>query len=391
MGSFRFVGEIPGSKSIFNRALIVQSYFSELNLNGYSTCDDVENMRKSLKQLANHQSLQCGEGGTTFRFMTLRASRLPGHHEIFAAKRLFQRPQKGLMDLLAQLGVIVESRADRFIIESKGWSLQNSVIRLDLSESSQFASGLLLNAWLLPFDLHLKLSGDKVSQSYFQLTLEMVRELGMDIQEHGDSIVIPAQQKIKKQEFTIEADLSSAFSIACAGGLCGQSKILNFPEKSVQPDLAFLEVFRQMGVHYNLHKGALEVEDSGLMRGIDFSLRECPDLFPVLAILCSWAEGTSRLFGAPQLVAKESNRILKVAELLNLIGVKYEVKADGMIIHGNPNQALVKSIKYNPDQDHRMAMAAALLKLKGHEIYIEDPEVVNKSFPEFWQLIGVTP
>jgi 3-phosphoshikimate 1-carboxyvinyltransferase len=127
------------------------------------------------------------------------------------------------------------------------------------------------------------------------------------------------------------------------------------------------------------------------MKSVDWDLFQSPDLFPVLAVVCSWANGVSKLYGAPHLALKESNRIQKVADLFNLLGVQHEILEDGMIIHGNPHQTLKKKIVFNPDQDHRMVMAAALMKLKGHDITVEHPEAINKSFPEFWGMIGIKP
>jgi 3-phosphoshikimate 1-carboxyvinyltransferase len=391
MGDFRFFGEIPSSKSIFNRALIVQSYFLDLKLKGHSSCDDVEHMRSSLNNLFGKKPLYCGDGGTTFRFAALRASRIVGRHELWASRRLLQRPQKGLVNLLHQLGVLVEVQSDRFIIQSSGWKVPQGPLVLDLSESSQYASGFFLNLWQLPFDLRIQLASEKVSQSYFELTLQMVKDLGMEVTANNLEYFVPANQKITKNEFTIEADLSSTFTLAAAGALLGQCQILNFPNKSQQPDLKFLEVFQKMGIQHHLHKDVLQVNDSQPLKALDFNLRDCPDLFPVLAVLCSWAEGTSTLFGAPHLASKESNRILKVSELLNLVGIHHDVRADGMVIHGNPRQILSKMASFDPDQDHRMVMAAALLKLKGHKIEIEQKNVINKSFPEFWTMIGLKP
>ncbi len=105
MAEFRFRGDIPGSKSVFNRALIVQSYFPVLDLRGFSECDDVRHMREGLKEIRDRSRIDCGEGGTPFRFMALRASRHRGVHILEAAHRLLARQQKGLLDVLSQIGI----------------------------------------------------------------------------------------------------------------------------------------------------------------------------------------------------------------------------------------------------------------------------------------------
>lgn len=391
MADFRFQGEIPGSKSVFNRALIVKSYFPELNLKGSSDCDDVRYMREGIQHINDHSHIDCGEGGTTFRFMALRVSRQAGKHKLEGSERLMLRPQKGLLDLIRQLGVQAKIENCELKIEGNGWMRPQSPIKVDTSESSQYASALVLNAWLLDFDLEFELIGDKVSESYFLLTLEMVRSLGMRVQKTDLGYLIPAGQKLNHFDWTVEPDLSSTFTMASAAALAGEVMVENFSLKSSQPDLIFVEIFKEMRVDFSVDANELHVKKSPHLKPVDWNLVQSPDLFPVLAVLCSWAEGVSKLYGAPHLTKKESNRIGKVAELLNLLKVRNEVLPDGMIIYGNSEQTLVKHVKFNPDKDHRMVMAAALMKLKGHDISIEEPDVINKSFPEFWTMIGIKP
>lgn len=391
MTDFRFQGEIPGSKSVFNRALIVKSYFPELNLKGSSECDDVRFMRDGIRRINNHSHIDCGEGGTTFRFMALRVSRQAGSHDLEGSLRLMSRPQKGLLDLLKQLGVQAHIQNQELKMESHGWKRPSGRIQVDTSESSQYASSLVLNAWLLDFDLEFELTGDKVSESYFLLTLEMVKSLGMRVEKTNFGYLIPAGQKVSHFAWTVEPDLSSTFTMASAAALAGEILVENFPVQSSQPDLIFLEIFKKMRVDFFVQGHCLKVKKSPNLKSVEWDLGQSPDLFPVLAVLCSWAEGVSKLYGAPHLTKKESNRIGKVADLLNLLNIRNEVLPDGMIVYGNPQQDLVKNVFFNPDKDHRMVMAAMLMKLKGHDIHIEEPDVINKSFPEFWNMIGIKP
>ncbi|WP_413568912.1 3-phosphoshikimate 1-carboxyvinyltransferase [Bdellovibrio sp. HCB117] len=391
MADFRFQGEIPGSKSVFNRALIVQSYFPVLDLQGFSECDDVVHMREGLKDIRDRSRIDCGEGGTTFRFMALRASRQKGVHTLEAAPRLMQRPQAGLLDLLKQLGVQTQIKANELFIVSEGWKRPRQPLRVDTSESSQYASALILNAWLLDFDLEFEIVGDNVSESYFLLTLEMMKTLGMRPKKTEKGYLIPAGQRISKLSWSVEPDLSSAFTMATAGALAGESVIQNFPEQSSQPDLVFLQIFKKMNVDFTLEGSNLITRKSANLRAVEWNLSQSPDLFPVLAVLCSWTSGTSKLYGAPHLTKKESNRIAKVSDLLKLIGVEHESLPDGMIIHGQSSQKLITTGRFNPDKDHRMVMAATLMKLKGHQFTLEEPQAINKSFPEFWDMIGIKP
>lgn len=391
MTDFHFQGEIPGSKSVFNRALIVQSYFPFFKLHGFSECDDVRFMRGGIKILLNKESrLHCGEGGTTFRFLTLRASRQSGSHLLLAEERLLRRPQEGLLKLLKDLGVSYQRQDEGFLLQSEGWQKPSRPLRVDTSESSQYASALILNAWLLDFDLEFELVGDKVSESYFLLTLEMMRNLGMTVNKTSQGYLIPAKQKVAQAEWTVEPDMSSAFTMAAAGALAGETIIQNFSLQSSQPDVVFLDIFKKMHVDFSVDESILKVKKSSNLKPIEWNLSQSPDLFPVLAVLCSYADGTSKLFGAPHLVKKESNRIQKVSDLLKLVNVHHEALADGMIIHGKPLQTPAQGV-FNPDKDHRMVMAATLMKLQGHDLHIEEPQAINKSFPEFWNMIGIKP
>lgn len=390
MSSFLFEGDIPGSKSIFNRALIIQSYFPALDILGFSECDDVRYMKEGLRKINSYSKIDCGEGGTTFRFLALRASRNPGIHVLKASERLMQRPQQGLVDILTQLGVGAKIKGNELFLSSQGWKRPAKPIRVDTSESSQYASSLLLNSLLLNFDLEFELVGEKVSESYFQLTVEMFKNFRLNVEaKAANSYLFRASQRVSNLSFTVEPDLSSAFTMAAAGALAGKTVIKNFPLKSSQPDLVFLDVLKAMHVKMKQEDKQLTVNNEGALRATDWNLSQCPDLFPVLAVLCSWAHGVSKLYGAPHLVKKESNRIAKVSDLLNLVGVAHEALPDGMVIHGQPKQELVSGKVFNPDKDHRMVMAAALMKLKGHGISILEPQVINKSFPEFWQMIGI--
>lgn len=385
---FQFKGEIPGSKSIFNRALIVRSYFPVLDLHGHSDCDDVRHMREGLQHLRDRNRVYCGDGGTTLRFLAVRLSRLPGAHTLEGTARLMQRPKKGLLDLLSRLGVQASAKGKELFIATEGWKRSRGPIAVNTNESSQYASALLLNSWLLDYDLEFELFGEKTSESYFLLTLEMVKSLGMRIRKTPHGYLVPAGQRISKLEWTIEADLSSAFTMAAAGALAGEAVITNFPVVSSQPDLAFLEIFKQMKVDFSLVGSELTVRRSPALAAVDWNLSQCPDLFPVLAVLCSQADGSSRLFGAPHLALKESNRIAQVAELFTKIGVSHEVLDDGMVIHGNPQRPQAKSIVFDSDHDHRMVMAASLMKLIGHDVRLQGSEAISKSFPEFWSMIG---
>lgn len=391
MKSFDFVGSLPASKSILNRALIIQNHFPQLKIHGDSRCDDVTFMKDALVSLQAGSSIDCGEGGTTLRFLTLRVSRLSGEFFLQAHPRLMKRPQQELITTMQALGVSAQLEKEGIRIVSKGWQKPQFALQVASGDSSQYASALLLNAWNLNFDLEFILTGSKVSESYFSMTLQMVQKLGMQVHREGDKFTVPAGQVLKTTEYAAEPDLSSAFVFAAAGALCGRSEILNFPSESLQPDQAFVQAFQQMNISCRLQRQILITEQASSLRPLQFNLSQSPDLFPVLATLCSFAEGTSHLYGAPHLAFKESNRIQKVADLFDLVGIRYESKSDGMIIHGKKYPIPSQTQSYDTAHDHRMVMAAALLKKAGFHLNILYPESVHKSLPEFFELFRETP
>jgi 3-phosphoshikimate 1-carboxyvinyltransferase len=385
MTKLNFKGNIPASKSVLNRALIVQSYFPELKLSGDSRCDDVLHMKKSLHLLSPYQSmvLDAGEGGTTFRFLAMRASRTSGAHQVQAHARLLRRPQKEIINILSHFGVRGEMTSAGIHLFSKGWVRPEKEFAVDCSRSSQYASALLLNAWSLPFELIFSLSKEKVSEAY----------MGMNIDRNGDQIRIPANQKINVSEYSVEPDMSSLFTIAAAGALSGQAEILNFPPKTAQPDQVFIQIFERMQISFSKTPASLKVQETSSYQGLQCNLHQSPDLFPVLAVLCAFAKGESKLFGAPQLAHKESNRIEQISKLFKQLGIQHESLPDGMIIQGGGLPKSTAALSFDPDQDHRMVMAATLLNLKWQNpnFKILHPEVVNKSLPEFFEMLGVRP
>lgn len=385
---FQYRGEIPASKSLMNRALVIQSYEPSIQLLGSSQCMDVVHMQKSLSGLGRSSELDAGEGGTTFRFLVLRLSRMGKSFFLKAHPKLLARPQDELLRIAEQFGFSIKKQKDGFNIEGQGWKEPKNNLTVDRGLSSQFLSAVLLNAWDLDFLLKIKSMGGAKSEGYLQMTIEMLRDFGMSIEDQDSQIIIPPYQKPKVQNYRVESDVSSAFSVAAAGALYGSVELLNFPFKSLQPDIEFLTILKNMGAIVERMGNDLSVKKALQLKAVNVNLENCPDLFPVLSVLCAKASGVSHLYGAPHLVHKESNRIAQVSELFNLIGIQHESRPDGMIIYGGSIETKNQTT-YSPAQDHRMAMAAGLLRLGGVPLQILTPEVVDKSFPEYWQVLGL--
>lgn len=388
--SFSFLGKIPASKSVYNRLAIIEDYAENFSVRVDSTCDDIKYMQSALKDLAEGRKVDCGEAGTVLRFMAFRASRKKGTHTLKGSKRLFSRPQSELLSILKQLDVDVEMKEEigEMVIHSNGWKPLGDSIQVHAHRSSQFASALFLNAWGLDFPLAISITGSIVSKAYLDLTLQMVKYCGMKLESYGRDYTIFAHQKVNEQDLKVEPDMSSAFVIAAMAALSGEARIHQFPKYSFQPDFKFVKVLKQMGVELNLDPKYLMIKKPvASLKPIEFNLSSCPDMFPVLAVLCSFIEGKSKLFGAPHLKYKESDRLLNIANFLKSMGKNVDLLDDGMIIHGDINVVHERLIELDTDHDHRMVMAGSLAFLGGYQIKMNDVSVVDKSFPEFKNLI----
>lgn len=398
---FHYRGSIPASKSILNRLLIIQSFSQNLQIIGDSDADDVVKMRAGLKHVLRGEPADCGAAGTTLRFLALRASRLTGTHHLSGSLRLFERPQSELARLLTQLACEAEIRLQRLTVRGQGWQKPEGEILIDRSVSSQFASAVLLSAWQLDFDLRVRLSGPPVSESFLAMTIELLRRAGMAIGQERDPsgdllCLVRAGQEVRSHSLLAEPDASSAFAVVAAGvARSGVVEIEKWPRESLQPDAIFPDLLESMNCKVEMigsedhSQTLLRVERvvGSQLNPLEFNLRDAPDLFPVLAVLCSVANGRSKLFGAPHLAHKESDRIGKTAELIKSLGRKVKVLADGLEIEGRGDASFPARFRFATDHDHRLAMAAAVAQAAGADLEIQEPKVVDKSFPGFWQAI----
>lgn len=397
-GSFHYEGDLFASKSVVNRLLCVQSHFPGLEIVGTSDADDVRHMQQALLRLRHWRSqssagtleLDCGEAGTVLRFLALRCSRIHGQFRLLGSARLFSRPVAELVALLSKLGVSARVDGDSLRIEGEGWKPPD-VLEVDCSESTQFASGLLLNAWSLGHSLDLRLKNLHLSRGYWDMTLDLVRRLGMSVSEDGVRCLVGAGSTVSEARFRAEMDMDAAFVVAALAVVSGSARLASFPRTPLQPDGRFPQLLRRMEAPVHSRDGDLVVRRAETMRPLTLDMHEVPDLFPVLAVLCALAEGDSHLHGARHLRDKESDRLANTARLLTMLGVACEERPAGLVIHGEGRRIQARWARahaelFDPDQDHRMAMAAGVARCAGARIDVSEPDVVDKSFPRFWSL-----
>lgn len=396
---FSFCGPMLASKSWLNRALVIQHFNPHIKINELSQSEDVVALTQAIRRLAHsggrEQNYELGLGGTTLRFFSFLVSRQVGDFKLNAHERLMLRPQQEIETVLRQLGVECQVDNKSVHIRSSGWKIPHKPVTVSASLSSQFISGLLLCCWDLPQGLIIEIKKPLLSVAYLDMTVDLLKSAGMRImlkeEEECLFISIPPGQKSDVVELKAELDISSAFSLFGAAIVNGRAHITNWNSQSYQPDLKMMEFFKLMEISYHVDGADFMIEKQASWKGLTADLSQCPDLFPVLSVLCALANGDSHLYGAAQLQFKESDRIEKTAELLDLAGFSFVKMSDGIKIKGRSASTHLREVDFFPAHDHRMAMAAALLKLAGWKINILQPETVNKSYPTFWQHIGVAP
>ena len=385
---FNFVGRGPGSKSLLNRAWIVKSYFPDFQITNSSTCDDIKIIETAIQNFKQNKEIFCGQSASAFRFMALRASREKGIHILTGSEQLLNRPHQPLFTILRQLGVeCFFHKTKKLMIKSYGWIPQGDALVVPSQISSQFASAVLLNGWNLDKDIFISLEGSVVSSRYLDMTISFLKNLGFQIQGQSPEFKILKKQKLSQYTYTAEPDMSCLFTLACFAVLNGKAVFTPWCENSLQPDAVFPDILEKMGVSIEHQNNSLKVNACSLLKGCSLNLSSTPDLFPCLSILCALACNQSHLFGAGHLKYKESNRLSLIAELIQKINRKIEIQDNGLKIQGSTKRENKGTILFDPQEDHRMAMAGALLKFSGFDIEIKNPSCVNKSFPEFWRII----
>lgn len=382
---------VPGAKAVLSRLLVIRSFAEgRLRIAGRPECEDTERLQAGLDALGRGAPIDCGAGAAPLRFLALRAARLPGEHRLTGSARLFSRPQEGLIRLLGELGVRAEREGDQCLrLRGRGWQRPDRPIAPEMETSSQFASALLLSAWQLPFPLRIELPARRISGSYLALTRTLCARAGMTFLGAGERLEIPAGQEVRAGLHPVPADQGAAYPLAAAAALTGERLLP--PLDREQPDGLYPELLAALGVPCREEPGGLWVGRAGVLRPLDWELGEAPDLVPVTAVLCALAPGRSRLRGAPQLAWKESDRIAATAALVRALGRGCEQRADGLVIEGRGGRGAEAPVRFDTDQDHRLAMAAGVALAAGFALRLSDPGVVAKSFPRFWEELGVAP
>lgn len=382
--------ELPLSKSECNRWLILRDLFPDaLEIPSLSDANDTQLLASLLAK--KPKIYDCGNAGTVFRFLTARLCILPGSHIVTGSKRLRDRPIKPLVDALLQLGARIRYlEQDGFApLEITGAPLTANRVNVDNRNSSQFTSALMLIAPAIPNGMHLECRALGVSAPYMYMTAKIVETLGAKISISGSNFHIhPLAKSTAVRTVYPEPDWSNA-SYGYGLVLLGTQSEVYFPRlkrPSFQGDALVADYFGQLGIDTIYTGGGVRIRMAERERPqqLRLNLSGTPDLAQTLIVAAAAIGIPFTFHGLHTLRLKETDRLAAMQTELQKVGIHIEVDDDHA--HWDGKERMHPPLKpFATYDDHRMAMALSMLAAR-FPIDIQSPEVVNKSFPNFYRV-----
>ena len=363
----------PSSKSQTHRAVLALMLAQgEGKLSNLAVSEDIQATQDCVAALKSGQPAQadglplldCGESGSTLRFLIPVALAVRGGGHFTGRGRLMERPQGPYIRLFEEKGILWNQEGACLTVEGQ---LEPGVYALPGNVSSQFITGLLYALPLLPGDSRIVLTTPLESRGYVDMTLDMLRRFDIKVEEQEDGFLVPGNQTYQARDLTLEADWSGAAFWYAANFLGAQVDIQGLNSDSVQGD-------RQIGTLY------WKLARPG---DVDIDLSQCPDLAPPLAAMAAVRKGPTRFVHAGRLRIKESDRLETIARTLNALGAKAQVGEDTLTLEGLDH---LEGGTVDGCNDHRIAMMAAVAAVACKEpVTILGAECVKKSYPRFWE------
>lgn len=413
----KYVIEVPGSKSITNRALLLAALSAHrCTLSGVLFSDDTRGFLDCLKQLGfemqveeeaqrvtiqgtggripNHKaSLDVRSAGTAARFLTVALAFAGGCYFMDASEQMRKRPMEPVLRILQEMNVKFEFNNEEFRFP---FQMNSQIeegkreIQIDTSISSQFASALLMAACLLPDGLRIRMTGMRTEGSYIKMTLDMMKQFGICVQKdfsEGHCYIVEHQTNWGLDEYVIEPDVSAAcYFYAIAPLLKTNVIVKRVHEDSLQGDIQFLSVLKRMGCPGEDTEHGIEMQGSrSVLHGVDVSMKDFSDQTMTLAAIAPFADSVTRIRDIEHIRFQESDRIRAIQTELTRMGIR--VIEDSQI-HGiqiEPGE--VRTAEIETYEDHRMAMAFTLPGLLTGNITILNPDCCRKTFENYFHVI----
>ncbi|MGM9550878.1 MAG: 3-phosphoshikimate 1-carboxyvinyltransferase [Clostridia bacterium] len=366
--------DIPKSKSYSHRGLIA-AFLGGGEALGVGESEDIKATRECLEALKNKKPLFANESGSTLRFMIPIALAVNSQVEISGSKRLMERPLDDYFRIFEEKGIIYSLKDNTLCAKGE---MKGGVYSLRGDVSSQFITGLLFALPLLKEDSEIKITTNLESRAYVDMTIDVQRKFGIEIEEVPTGYKIKGNQTYKKCTYNVEGDFSqAAFFLAM-----GDVTLSGLDENSLQGDKAIVDIYRKMGMEISYCDGVYKTNGKTVKNTI-VDVSQIPDCVPVLASVMAVTEGEGRIVNAARLRIKESDRLKAITLELTNLGASVTEGEDYLIIKGK------KSLKggfCSSHNDHRIAMAIATISpyCEG-DVFIDGADSVKKSMPDFWE------
>jgi 3-phosphoshikimate 1-carboxyvinyltransferase len=405
---------LPGSKSISNRFLLLAALAEgETAIRDLLLSDDVERMLEALKALGidwqrgedndfivrgaagvfqvKQAELFLGNAGTAFRPLTAALALSGGDYRLSGVPRMHERPIGDLVDALRQLG------ADIRYLGNEGFpplEIRPAAIRpggrvtVRGEASSQFLTALLLALPTTGAGATVEVAGELISKPYVEITLNLMARFGVDVERDGwRAFRIPAGARYRSPGTVfVEGDASAASYFLAAGAIAGGPvRVEGVGRDSIQGDVRFAEALAAMGAQVSMGPNWIEARApaGGRLKAIDLDCNHIPDAAMTLAVAALFADGTTRLRNIASWRVKETDRLAAMAAELRKLGATVEEGGDFIAVSGRPT--FIPGASIDTYDDHRMAMCLSLACLGGVPLRINDPQCVNKTFPDYFE------
>ena len=346
------------------------------NCNGFSS-NDIKVTEDCLEKLNKGEKiLDCGESGSTLRFLIPLVATLGGEYEFIGHGKLMERPNQELFAVLNSHGV--QTQNGKTIRISGKMGVGEYKIRGDIS--SQYISGLLMALSGLNGQSQIILTTPLASSPYVDITIQVLNGYGVKIDKTQNGFIVYGKGKLCGS-LKPEGDWSNSAFFLVLGAICGSVKVKGLNPNSVQGDRYITEILTKSGANVTIEKDGVTASKKEL-KGFTFDCENCPDLVPIASVLGAYANGTTIIKNVQRLKIKESDRVQSTIEMLAGFNVLAKEKDNDLIIYGGN----VRSGKANSFNDHRIAMSTAILGagVVGESI-VFDAKAVNKSYPTFFE------
>lgn len=405
---------VPGSKSVTNRALICAALADGTShLTGVAPGDDTAALVDCIELLgigvgdrgvadtaslvvhgtggqirAHNVTLHTRLAGTTSRFVTALAALGTGRVTIDGSGPLRSRPMAPLHDALVALGATVEPAEQwgHLPVSVRGplSTTTSTAVQVRGDVSSQYLTALMLIGPYIAGGLTLELTSTLVSRSYLGITAAVMAAFGVTEVEVGEHRVVVGEGRYRPTTYAIEPDASSAgYPLAAAAIVGGTVHVPGLTSSSLQGDSRFSAVLGEMGCDVVVNDRGTTVTREGPLRGIDIDMADLSDLVPTLAVVAPFAHTPTRVTGVGFIRHKESDRLGDLSHELRAAGISAADFADGIVVE----PGMPRATNFATHHDHRLAMAFGLLGLVVDGVLIDDPDVVSKSWPDYWTML----